>query len=388
MSKPITLIIATGVYGESRPEEILNRGLEANTLDILDQTKSASSIQRQVLMTNSNRLQNLDKSMYSKLSVRETTEDFHFGESLFDEINRHELEKVFYLGGGSGPLFRKKDFKKVFKFVENHSERSISNNFYSTDMIGLSSASRLLDFNPPEKDNELGWLSRDAGLTPYELKRNAKTQLDMDSPVDLLSIKLGGIPRGKLSEHVSTLDWGKTRLREILPQFTDQSCRLVIVGRIGASTWSHLEREAACQIDVYSEGRGSGARREENGLPTSLVGSLFEDKGPEEFIKHLTAGSTGLFLDTRVLMDYFGEWPSRADRFSSDLLEPQGVDTPYLKELTEAALKATKPVILGGHSMVSGALYLFSDVSWRLTEPESINIRPETYRLNNKSEVT
>jgi len=154
-----------------------------------------------------------------------------------------------------------------------------------------------------------------------------------------------------------------------------------MVGRIGASTWSHLEREAACQIDVYSEGRGSGSRRKENGLPTSLIGSLFEDKGPEEFIKQLTAGGTGLFLDTRVLMDYFGEWPSRADRFSSDLLEPQGVDTPYLKELTEAALKANKPVVLGGHSMVSGALYLFSEASWRLTQPESVNIRPETYKI-------
>lgn len=381
MSKPITLLVATGIYGESRPEEILNRGLEANTLDILDRTKSDPTVQRQILMTNSNRLLDLDKSKYPKLSVRKTTEDFHFGESFFDEINRYELEKVFYLGGGSGPLFREKDFRKVFKFIENHSKRSISNNFYSTDMIGLSSAGRLLDFTPPEKDNELGWLSRDADLTPYELARDAKTQLDMDSPVDLLSIKLGGSPRGKLSEHITTLDWGNTRIREILPQFTNQSCRLVMVGRIGASTWSHLEREAACQIDVYSEGRGSGSRRKENGLPTSPIGSLFEDKGPEEFIKHLTAGGTGLFLDTRVLMDYFGEWPSRADRFSSDLLEPQGVDTPYLKELTEAALRANKPVVLGGHSMVSGALYLFSEASWRRTEPESVNIRPETYKI-------
>lgn len=383
MNKPITLIVSTGVYGESRPEEILNRGLEANTFDILDRTKSASSIRKQVLITNSSHLLDLDKSMYPKLSVKKTTEDFHFGRSLFDQINRHQLEKVFYLGGGSGPLFRKKDFEKIFKFIENHATRSISNNFYSTDMIGLGSASRLLDFDPPQEDNELGWLSRDADLTPYELRRSAKTQLDMDSPVDLLSIKLGGSHQGKLSEHISTLDWGNTRIREILPQFTDQSCRLVIAGRIGASTWSHLEREAACQIDVYSEGRGSGARRKENGLPASPVGSLFEDKGPGEFLKHLTAGATGLFLDTRVLMDYFGEWPSRADRFSSDLLEPQGVDTPYLKELTEAALNAAKPVVLGGHSMVSGALYLFSNVSWSMTEPESVNIRPETYELNN-----
>lgn len=385
MSNSITLILAAGVYGDSQSEVALNRGLEANTLDILERTKSSPSLRRQVLLTNSNRLQRVDDSRFPQLSIRRTTEDFHFGEDLFEEIRRNELERIFYLGAGSGSLLEENDFEDLFEFVRGGPERFISNNFYSTDFIGLSSANRLLDFTPPASDNELGWLSRDAGLTPYELKRSAKTQLDMDTPVDLLSLKLTEGTGGKLSDHVSSLGWGNSRIREILPQFTDQNCRLVIVGRIGASTWSHLEKEAACQIDVYSEGRGGAAREKEDNSNASLIGSLFEEKGPGGLINYLTPQGTGLFLDTRVLFDYLGEWPSRADRFSSDLLNPEGIATPYLKELTRAALESKKPVILGGHSMVSGSLYLFSDVSWRVTEPKSANIRPETYRLRSST---
>lgn len=381
MNESITLILATGVYGDSPPEVVLNRGLEANTVDILNRTKSLSSIQRRVLFTNSPRLVKLDGSKYSGLSIRKTTRDFHFGERLFNEIDHYNLSKVLYLGGGSGVLFTEEDFEELVNFIQDRSGRSISNNFYSTDMIGLTSASRLLDFPPPEQDNGLGWLSRDAGLTPYEIRRSAKTQLDLDTPVDLLSLKLSEATDGELSRHLSSLAWENTRIREILPQFTDQNCKLIIMGRIGASTWSHLEREAACQIDVYSEGRGSSGRMREGESPSSMVGRLFEDKGPEQFIRDFTAQGTGLFFDTRVLFDYFGEWPSRADRFSSDLLNPEGVDTPYLKDLTRAALTSTDPVVLGGHSMVSGSLYLFSDVCWRLTEPKSVNIRPKTYRL-------
>ena len=249
-------------------------------------------------------------------------------------------------------------------------------------MIGLCSTDELLNLEPPDKDNKLGWLSRDAGLEPHEMTRTARTQLDLDSPVDLLPMKLSGGAGGCLADYLETVPWRNTRIREILPQFTDQESRLVIAGRIGAATWSHLEAESACHVEVISEGRGSYTGSSRTSGRSSFLGNLFDDYGAKGFIYNLAEKGTGLFLDTRVLFNYLGEWPTRKDRFSSDLLNPEDVETDYLRDLTQAALDSSTPVILGGHSMVSGSLYLLPEVAWEITEPSSVNVKPVSFDLN------
>lgn len=380
MDKKTGLVVFTGVTGETKPEARLNRGLIANTIDILEKTKSISDIDKQVLVTNSNELQELEASRFPKLAVEKSSEDFHFGESLYEVINGFGFDAVLYVGGGSAPLLKEADFRKLAGFLVSHPESSISNNFYSSDMIGFRPAERLLDLEIPKRDNELGWLTRDGGLTPYELERSARTQLDMDSPIDLLPLKLSDDIEGELAEYVSSLDWGNPRIKELTEQFTDQDSRLVLFGRVGAKTFSYLEENAACHVDVFSEGRGSYSGEVE-GLKPSIGGSLLERGGPEELIELLTDQGTGLFLDTRVLFDYMGKWPSPEDRFSSDLMEPTKIDTPYLKRLTRVALESDTPVVLGGHSILSGSLYLLTDLSWKLSEPKSVNVRPKIFEL-------
>jgi len=375
------LIVTTGVEGDSEVEEKLNRGLEENTLDILDQTEDLPRLDKRILITNSIRLLDAAKSLYPDLEVRESGKNFHFGENLYEAIEEFNLEEVLYVGGGSATLLGREELSGLVEFLRGHEDSSISNNFYSSDLLGCTPATRLLGTTPPEKDNELGWLTRDAGLTPYELDRSARTLLDLDSPVDLLPLKLSGQTGPKLSEYVEGLDWGQTRIKEILPQFTDENSRIVIFGRVGASTFSQLESESACHINLYSEGRGSYSELGTGGSIPALCGHLLKYLGPEGLIARLTDQGTGLFLDTRVLFDYLGQWPTRPERFSSDLLEPEEIKTTYLRKLTEAARDSDKPVVLGGHSIVSGALYLLSKEAWDLSTAKSTNVRPINYKL-------
>jgi hypothetical protein len=63
-----------------------------------------------------------------------------------------------------------------------------------------------------------------------------------------------------------------------------------------------------------------------------------------------------MFLDSRVILAARRAWPSPSDRFSSDLRRPEEIADPFLREFTAAAGAAPIPVVLGGHSLVSGGL--------------------------------
>jgi len=382
MNEGVTLVVSTGVYGDSEPEMMLNDALEANTLDILEMARKVKGIEKRVLMTNSKKLINAASSSNLNMTVKETSESFHFGRSLFEVIEGYDIRDLFYIGGGSGALLKRDDLERVASFLTESSNVLLANNFYSTDMIGLSPAKKILTSDPPEKDNGLGWLARDAGLTPHEMSRNARTQMDLDSPVDLIPLKLSGKATGKLGRFLSSLDEDRTRIEEVLPQFTNQKCRLVIAGRIGANTWSAVEGNAACHSDVLSEDRGDYTQTGKDGSEYLWLGRLFEDLGPREFIRFLANKGTGVFLDTRVLFDCMDEWPSREDRFSADLLEEESIGLDCLEQLASYARESPEPIVLGGHSIVSGSLYLLSSTAWQLTEPDSVNILPEKFEMD------
>jgi hypothetical protein len=71
-----------------------------------------------------------------------------------------------------------------------------------------------------------------------------------------------------------------------------------------------------------------------------------------------------LFLDSRVLFAHQGLWPSAADRFHSDLRQPGQITDPFVRDLTHAAMEAPMPVIMGGHSLVSGGMYALVEAAW------------------------
>jgi hypothetical protein len=74
------------------------------------------------------------------------------------------------------------------------------------------------------------------------------------------------------------------------------------------------------------------------------------------------------FWDNRVVWAHNQVWPSANDRFYSDLRCPAKIEDRFVRELTEAAMAAPIPVVMGGHSLVSGDMYVIVDQAWEVTD--------------------
>jgi hypothetical protein len=55
---------------------------------------------------------------------------------------------------------------------------------------------------------------------------------------------------------------------------------------------------------------------------------------------------------------------SREDRFLSGLGRWQDIGDPFLRDFTRAAAEAPIPVLLGGHSLMSGGLMALNEFAW------------------------
>ena len=373
-NKSVSMVIMTGVDHSTHPQSILSQAIESSTLDLIDKGQRSAGIDQVIVCANSTRLASL---VPDEVALKATEEDsFDFGRTFSSLVRRRRLEGVLYFGGGSGVLLDVEDLDSMANFLRDKDRIIIANNFYSTDFMGVTPANALLQADLGPRDNSLGWSGREVGLDPFEFPRTAATQFDIDSPLDLVVLKIWGEQSGRLGQFLSSMDFDHQSLKDLLPLFVDPQRTLAISGRIGASTWSHLERNAACRINLISEGRGShsddGGRR----APGSLVGSLYDSFGSAGMFKRLLAMGEALIMDTRPLFRRSRTWPSPADRFWSDLQRPEKIENPQVRKLTEDSLDAGSTVVLGGHSVVSGSLYLLTDKAWQDREHlrEKVNL--------------
>jgi hypothetical protein len=118
-------------------------------------------------------------------------------------------------------------------------------------------------------------------------------------------------------------------------------------------------------VRVFAEERGmraSGrlARREAR----SLLGFYYQQVGPQRFFDTLAELGKAVFLDSRVLFAHMGIWPPASDRYNSDLRLPERIVDESVREFTQAAMSARVPVVLGGHSLVSGGMYALVEAAW------------------------
>ena len=170
----------------------------------------------------------------------------------------------------------------------------------------------------------------------------------------------------------------------------DRHAELVLAGRTSAATLAWLEGGAAARVRAWVEERGlRAASRLAQGArdaiattpgagqrpPASLLGALLERDGPGSLGGLLARFGDAAIIDTRVLLahrlgaDEAG-WPVAEDRFASDLLLPDAVSDPWLRELTASAAAAPIPVLLGGHSLVGPGV--------RLVVGKPLRVRPWT----------
>jgi hypothetical protein len=276
------------------------------------------------------------------------------------------MERCFYMGGGAGPLLTTSDLASVAEQILAADRLLVTNNFYSSDWAAFGPTSVLLKHAPPDNDNELAWLlGEDAGLPIRELPRTGATQFDVDTPVDLLTLAAHPEAGPHTRAYLKDLDLDTSALDAALPLMLDRDATILVAGRVSSATWGYLERETACSTRVFSEERGMRASgRQARGEARSILGYHLDAVGPRGLFEALANLAQAVFMDNRVLFAHRGLWPSAADRFYSDLRQPEKVGDPFVRALTEAALTAPVPVVMGGHSLVSGGLYVLVEAAW------------------------
>jgi hypothetical protein len=374
----VSLVIMTGPGGGSEVERMVSLAREAITLDTVERALAVDAIGRIVIATDSASLAESLRRTPVHVELGTPGEEFHFGRRLRELISKQGMEKVFYIGGGSSALLSSEEMSRIAETLLSADQLVIANNFYSTDFAAFAPAQAIESIEPPTVDNDLAWLLvEQAGLPCKELPRTAATQLDVDTPTDLMTLK----PHPGVGPHtrcyLDSLELDTSHIERALEFLTDRDAEVLVAGRVSASTWAYLEEETACQVRLFSEERGMRASgRQARGEAVSLLGFYLEEVGLEGFFATLAKMSQAVFLDSRVLFAHRRIWPSAADRFYSDLRQAEKINDLWVRRFTEAAIEAPIPIVLGGHSLVAGGLYALVEAAWARGEDLARHVEP------------
>jgi hypothetical protein len=362
------LVVFLGGLGDSRVEEMVAGARVAASLDTIEAALKSGGFSGALLVTDG---RFPVPALPDGVTVDEDGGRFHFGRRLAEVVRRHRLERVVYMGGGSLPLLGASELAAVAEALANESVL-VTNNHYSSDMVGFP-AEALARIEPPESDNRLARaLSEEAGLSVHALERTVASQLDIDGPTDLAILALTGEGGPRLRGYLQTLEMNTERYRRVLPLFCDRSAEITVAGRVGSHAWQYLERETACRVRLFAEERGMEADgRAAAGEARSLLAFFLEAAGPQRFFEALAELGGAAIIDTRVLLAHFRIDAARSDRFLSDLGRWREVSEPFLRDFARAAAEAAIPVLLGGHSLVSGGLMALNEFAWRERERDS-----------------
>ncbi|HSJ52116.1 MAG TPA: hypothetical protein VLC52_00095, partial [Anaerolineae bacterium] len=252
-TKTLPLLILSGASEESEPERLVSRARRAVTLDVVERALEVPGLQPVVVATNSGELAGELASMPVAVDLDRPGEAFHFGRRLVGLIEQYGMERCFYMGGGAGALLPAAAMTPIVDEVLGADRLLVTNNFYSSDFAAFTPTQVLHDYPPPDNDNELAWLlGEHAGLPVRELPRNGASQFDVDTPTDLLTLAVHPQAGPRARALLDGLALDTSALDAALPLFLDRNATILVAGRVGAATWSYLERETACSTRVLS----------------------------------------------------------------------------------------------------------------------------------------
>jgi hypothetical protein len=261
----------------------------------------------------------------------------------------------------------------------------VANNRFSADAFvvagDLDSALAALegcdnDNVAPRRLNDAGFAWRDLGPAPW-------ARFDVDTTLDLALLRLATRLSGMRSLEPALTGYLEMarlpgdralevpHLERIGEVMRDRSAELVVAGRVPASTWQELETETACRVRCFVEERGMRSARGSGQAPRSILAALMERTSAADLIGELARIGDAVVLDTRVLMAARARsadaeaWPPEEERFASDFGDVRRIETPWLRELTEAAAGASVPFLFGGHALVSDGLRLIVRAAWQ-----------------------
>lgn len=315
-------------------------------------------------------------------------EPFHWGRWFVAEARRAleaatgPVDAVGYAGGGAMPLLADEALDSLIAPIPGE---VVANNRFSADgFVVAGDLDRALaaletcdsDNAAPRRLSEAGFAWRDLGPAPW-------ARFDVDTTLDLALLRLATRLRGtrQLERALhSFLEMARLpgdrplevpHLAALGAVIRDRTAELVVAGRVPADTWQHLETETACRVRCLVEERGMRSARGAGRPPRSILAALMARSSPSGLIAELERLGDAAVLDTRVLMAALAgsadasHWPPEEERFASDFGDHARVTTPWLRELTEAASRASVPFLFGGHALVSDGLRLVVAAAWQ-----------------------
>lgn len=297
---------------------------------------------------------------------RGESEPFHYGSELKRVVTERRLGRVCAIGAGAGALLGVDRLRALRDELEAADALVLSNNHYSADLVAFTPTSALDAIALPAADNPLPrLLHQQAGLPSRQLERSSATLLDVDTPADATVLRRHPACPPELA---SIGGWEKelgARIDALMRIVTTPEKELVVVGRVGAPVWTFLESQTACRVRMLAEERGmQAAGRDTSGTARTALGFLYEKTGPRAFFERMGELGDGMLFDTRVLFAHLGWRLAAPERFASDLFDAEAVVLAPLREFTVAARDAGYPLLLGGHTLVSGVLWTMVEAAW------------------------
>ena len=355
------LIIFYGRGGASEPERLVAGAQGASVRQLLADAEQSDSFRRLALVTNDEALAASLAASSPTLVVVPTGETIVFGEQLRAVVRQLDPVAIVYIGGGSAPLLDLEGLRRLAGLVDEPGQVA-ANNLLSSDWVAFRPASALFTTEPILTDNDLAWrLHHDAGLERVPAEQTLVSTLDIDTPTDLaLLARAHDVPpllRAYLDEHAPNF----SALTAVEGIMADPYRTLIVAGRLNTGIWAKVEREVSFLKRLFIEERGMRASgRQARGEVRTLLAALLQEVGPTRFFAILAGLGDAMVFDTRPLFAQLAPQLTAADRFASDLLRPDLIADPTVREFTAAARDAPLPVLLGGHALVTGGLWLLA----------------------------
>ena len=365
-----SLAVFLGGVGGSPVEEWMRGVLEAAALDLAESALASSVFGRVVLAADRAPAGDMPAGVEVRVDgAGATGRAFRFGEAFVALAGEMPSDGVAYIGAGSGPLLGVGEFEAIAAPLRAPGAANVivTNNRFSSDLFALADLQRVADLDPAAlTDNAIPRRLRDEhGMEVLELPRTLATQFNLDTPSDAIALALSGRGGPRLTAALAGVP-ATERMQRAARLFIERTAEVLVAGRVSSRTWQYLETETACRIRLLSEERGmQAAGTDAAGTARSILGQLIAEAGPERaFGVLLPELCAAAFIDIRPALVQLGIRASKADRFAADLGRVDEIEDAGLRAIVAAAAASPVPVILGGHSLVGGALELLNQWAW------------------------
>lgn len=372
----VTVVVMVGDYRRSSPNEKghadpvawVEGAKRAAAADLVSQLANEAFVERVVIV--SPRPLDLPENLHPPANIplvylESPPGEVHVGDQLAGIVEKYQPKRLLYFGGGSAPLMDQAALNQLLTRMAKLEVGVITNNTYASDWAGMTPATVLTKWSDRlPQDNMLGWvLSTEAGLTVHSEQATASYRLDIDTPTDLLTLRVHPNTSPLLKRFLDQLPLNLSSIKEVLQVMATPASHVFVAGRLSPGPWRALNDATQCWIRVVSEERGMvSSGRLQRGETFSFLADYIDQIGLVPFFSKLADRVQAALIDTRVLLAHHGSWPPAADRFASDLGLVDQIEDPWLRDFTAAAMEVPIPILLGGHGLLSGDLLALCDL--------------------------